>query len=993
MTHEIEYVLDTDENKTMTCFGIILSLNEEDESMKQAVKDQFMNDLNDQIDKLINTKLDKKRESDIIDSNYSKVVGNSKTEFINDLNKKDKKEPKIKLKDVEYNECLNYKIESSIENKIIFDNNQSKFNKQIGDDKFDNDKFDNDKFDNDKFDNDKFDNDKFNFESFSEDLNNWISKNTNKKISENKHYENLANQVNQVKKENKKPEIKNSKNKNPKIKKPEINYIAKNKILISNPSIINIFSILRNIWRYNNTIEIPPCLYVLKDHLTEQLYEISKETNTLIRLKITQKILIIINGKSEDLSLAVCKIYKLIDKIMNKNGTITYGFFSLKNSLLKNKRLYFCSKINDKHAYLSEMDLLNEFSDYIIKIINIDIYKYNYLMFYKKSKIENLLCENDCYFETLSFESKLVKIKISGCKFKINNFYKKFENLCIHLYKIIIDAGNDFNNILIRLADINPILYFCYHQNEHFRKEYDSDDVDNKNYQNKSDNEVNKDNHKKDNNKFINDVKFIKDKRDNNKFINDDSTEIKLFIIGEKEVIIKILNIKICECRLFIELNKEIEDFICGKRSGKIEKIINDCDCKVLVDTELILEKKMLNILGLSVNVLKAFNLLLDEYPSEIAFYLDEQYHRVIIGYGGRNIQRMMKKHGVYIKFMNEEEIIDNGYDGNVIIKAPYKNNNGLKSMKNDIIQFLEIGPFGKDPYKKYSFYDSEKNSFYNSEKYSFYNSEKYSFYNSFSKVSLNDFYNFIDYYKNHEFKFRLNHVKINCPQKKLYYYHEKTEIEGDFIKLINNSVFIKTADYFPNSVIDYTYWVKTPYFKIFNSQLYFSYVSRIDNLISHDVECIDNFPKDFIQRLECVIIQENEKNKNNNKSKVNEKSLNMDFKDDNKNNDIKKDVKKDINKIDNKNNDIKKVDKKDNKKDDKKGIMIDSNECKNIVTNKEGKNKSRQRARNKRSKNKFNRNKNNLKEKVDIETDKVDKVISKCDDFKPSDKDNKHVK
>lgn len=43
--------------------------------------------------------------------------------------------------------------------------------------------------------------------------------------------------------------------------------------------------------------------------------------------------------------------------------------------------------------------------------------------------------------------------------------------------------------------------------------------------------------------------------------------------------------------------------------------------------------------------------MLQEELPAEISFHVPEAYHKRIIGVGGKNIQRIMKKYGVYVKF------------------------------------------------------------------------------------------------------------------------------------------------------------------------------------------------------------------------------------------------------------------------------------------------------------------------------------------------------
>ena len=41
------------------------------------------------------------------------------------------------------------------------------------------------------------------------------------------------------------------------------------------------------------------------------------------------------------------------------------------------------------------------------------------------------------------------------------------------------------------------------------------------------------------------------------------------------------------------------------------------------------------------------------EMPASISFHVPDQYHKRIIGIGGQHIQRIMKKHSVFVKFSN----------------------------------------------------------------------------------------------------------------------------------------------------------------------------------------------------------------------------------------------------------------------------------------------------------------------------------------------------
>jgi hypothetical protein len=58
---------------------------------------------------------------------------------------------------------------------------------------------------------------------------------------------------------------------------------------------------------------------------------------------------------------------------------------------------------------------------------------------------------------------------------------------------------------------------------------------------------------------------------------------------------------------------------------------------------------------------LSALSLLMEELPAEISFHVPEVYHKRIIGVGGRSIQRIMKRFGVYVKFLSGDEVRGGG--------------------------------------------------------------------------------------------------------------------------------------------------------------------------------------------------------------------------------------------------------------------------------------------------------------------------------------------
>jgi hypothetical protein len=107
-------------------------------------------------------------------------------------------------------------------------------------------------------------------------------------------------------------------------------------------------------------------------------------------------------------------------------------------------------------------------------------------------------------------------------------------------------------------------------------------------------------------------------------------------------------------------------------------------DCNFLIDLS-----------GSDMGVVQGLAMLHDELPAEISFHVPELYHKRIIGVGGKSIQRIMKKYGVYVKFSNAEELAAlGGYmdiDDNVVARTPAKNAMNLESLKQAIMEL--VGP------------------------------------------------------------------------------------------------------------------------------------------------------------------------------------------------------------------------------------------------------------------------------------------------------------
>jgi hypothetical protein len=146
------------------------------------------------------------------------------------------------------------------------------------------------------------------------------------------------------------------------------------------------------------------------------------------------------------------------------------------------------------------------------------------------------------------------------------------------------------------------------------------------------------------------------------------------------------------EIRFQTELANEHREFISGKKNGKINKIMQSTNVKIKFET-FNDYNFLIDIAGTDASVLQGLSLLQEELPAEISFHVPETYHKRIIGVGGRSIQRIMKKFGVYVKFSNAEEFAAlggyNDNEDNVIARTPAKNAMNLENLKQSIMELV----------------------------------------------------------------------------------------------------------------------------------------------------------------------------------------------------------------------------------------------------------------------------------------------------------------
>ncbi|KAJ3274009.1 hypothetical protein HDV01_003679 [Terramyces sp. JEL0728] len=150
--------------------------------------------------------------------------------------------------------------------------------------------------------------------------------------------------------------------------------------------------------------------------------------------------------------------------------------------------------------------------------------------------------------------------------------------------------------------------------------------------------------------------------------------------------------IKIRDTKIQIELGMEHREFINGKKNGKINRITKVSGCRIVFQENPNAYNMMIDLYSSVPNcLLTGIAMLEEELPAEMSFHIPEAFHKRIIGVGGKNIQKIMKRYGVYVKFSNTEEYAQlGGYyenEDNVICRTPSKNAENLKDLKATIIE------------------------------------------------------------------------------------------------------------------------------------------------------------------------------------------------------------------------------------------------------------------------------------------------------------------
>jgi len=192
---------------------------------------------------------------------------------------------------------------------------------------------------------------------------------------------------------------------------------------------------------------------------------------------------------------------------------------------------------------------------------------------------------------------------------------------------------------------------------------------------------------------------------------SDEAVKAALMVISQ----IKFVAHAQYQIRVKIELANEHKEFVSGKKNGKINKIMGQSNVQIMFDN--FGEYNFnIDVMGNTYDSMKqGLSLVEQEMPASISFHVPDQYHKRIIGIGGQHIQRIMKKHSVFVKFSNAmdrgmcsgrclstgcaytdisiggmgREDDDSRVD-NVICRTPARNAQNLELVKSEILEMVD---------------------------------------------------------------------------------------------------------------------------------------------------------------------------------------------------------------------------------------------------------------------------------------------------------------
>lgn len=619
---------------------------------------------------------------------------------------------------------------------------------------------------------------------------------------------------------------------------------------------LDLLEVLNTLDRVILEMPLPLIFYIVREKLENIVLDTEKKYSVICKIITDKEPTVLVCGRVNEALNAKKSLILCIENILGRYPFYYEGYISSEVLLKMNIRIFFLSKINNLGVVMSENKdiehVLEEMKKTIIEgTIVLDAFKFTYLLFYCRLKLERMLGEYDCYLEgPVVLYNHKTKILIKGFKkVNIKRCFREIRNLIQEVVKIafveedlklsahevfVFQVRNKANEDKVcfsvrgRDGSENDEIYktrVIYDRsfesniytelNENISKSENSaikepDEIanSNKNESPKSSSSpwyIDKtiDNMfatcKKHNKTVPCDCQIQTNKwgqyiQENHRYIG----------IGLRNEIKRMLMHSNLLYEVEIDIEPELEDFLCGKKNGKINKISKDSESEVFITSRVDNGERRIVIYlsGPGQYIKSALMALEDEYPAELSFYLDEKHHRRIIGYGGKTIQKIMKKHGVYIKFMGFDEWSKQGLPGNVIIKTPKRNLESLMKMKEEVLALAEekceVGELPRQYVSIYTFYEL--------------------------------FIENADLCFDHIVLYVLEKPRIYLIEP--YEMHKLGNIPGSKFVTLNNKRFLFTTKVYDFDILTQDKWLGwvIPQEKIFNSVLLYSYEPTFKN-------------------------------------------------------------------------------------------------------------------------------------------------------------------
>lgn len=178
-------------------------------------------------------------------------------------------------------------------------------------------------------------------------------------------------------------------------------------------------------------------------------------------------------------------------------------------------------------------------------------------------------------------------------------------------------------------------------------------------------------------------------------------TVFSVVLVGNSHDVLKCLHFMEVLCsemevqiKFLVELYPDYKDFISGKKNGKISRITDNAKCVLSLEFQEDQSNMLITLTSNSFAAANAgINLLGEELPAEISFFIPEAYHRPVIGTGGSVIQTIMRRFNVFIQFSNTFQLPQNDFGltrhNNVVIRCPSKNRKSISQAKKELMRLV----------------------------------------------------------------------------------------------------------------------------------------------------------------------------------------------------------------------------------------------------------------------------------------------------------------